>query len=201
MERFRLKNNLDPAPKQTVTVRMVFVFLGGILAMFVLFLVYLRYSNFSPLADYYTKKEQSKIPTLSSYLTIKLDNHLAGETVTLKIVDTQLAEVIGISNPTFPLKKAKLSIDDAGVHITGKTSNSIFGLNVEVLLVPKAQNKKLIFLIQDIKAGGVTAPSKVAYSVTPLISSAFEKVLPVGYNLNVSAARTIPQYLVIDVEK
>ena len=201
MERNRLKNELDPEPKQTVTVRMVFVFLGVIFAMFVLFLVYLRYSNFSPLANYYTKKEQAKIPTLTNYLTIKLGNHLAGETVQLKIVDTQLADVVGVSNPTFPLKKAKLSIDDTGVHITGRTSNSIFGLNTDVLLEPRAQNKKLVFSIKEIKAGGVTAPQKVVYSISPLISDSFSKVLPTNYNLNVSAARTIPQYLVIDVEK
>jgi len=201
MERNHLKNELALAPKQTVTVRMVFIFLSVILAMFILFLFYLRYSNFSPLAGYYTKKEQSKIPTLSSYLTIKLGNHLSGETVQLKIIDTQLAEVVGISNPTFPLKKAKLSIDDTGVHVSGKTSNSIFGLNTEVLLEPRAQNGKLVFSIKEIKAGGVTAPSKIVYAISPLISSAFEKVMPVNYNLDVTAARTIPQYLVVDVEK
>jgi hypothetical protein len=89
----------------------------------------------------------------------------------VRVNEDTLKSAIKISDPSFPLKKADLSITGLGIIISGKTSESILALKVEVRILPKVENEKLTFSVEEIKSSGITVPKTIVDQITPSLSS------------------------------
>lgn len=190
--------------KDSVSLTGVFVFLIIFFLLMASFLVYLRYSNISPLYDFYHKNVANNF-NLSEYFSASANTELnlsdSVKTADIKITEAQLSDTIGVTNETFPLKKATLKIDADGVKISGKTGNSIFGMKLDILLVPEVKDGKVTFSVKKIETLGVPAPAKVVDSLSPQIQSLFTNAIPASKDLRATGVRSMVGYLLVTVEK
>jgi hypothetical protein len=127
-------------------------------------LLYVTKDNPMSLSDYlsalhiYNKPDKTKNVPKSGEGIIRVD-------------ENTLKEAIKISDPSFPLKKADLSITGLGIIISGKTNDSILGLKVAVKVLPKVENEKLTFKIEEIKSSGVSVPKSIVDQISSPLNS------------------------------
>jgi len=188
-----------PKPKETVTVRAVFIFLIFIFLIFLSFLFYLRFSGFSPMVEFYKLKKPTISFNLADYLNSEA-NTSDSKKFEIKINEDQLKEAMKLSDSFIDLKKPDLKIKPEGVIITGKTSGGFLGINVEVLAVPKVEKGKINFDIKEVKAAGVVAPPRIADPLTGQISLALRDVVAPA-NLTVEEVRTMAGYILVEGSK
>jgi len=193
------KEKVQLKPKETVTVKAVFVFLSGILLILVSFLFYLRFSGFSPMFDFYHPKVAVAAFNFKDYLS-KETNESSGKTIFIKIDEAQLAETINLTNGFINLNNPVLKINTDGVTISGKTSGGIFGLNVDSVIFPKAQNGKLAFEVKEIKAAGVPAPTKIADPLMSALNMSLRNTV-VPENLSITSVHCMVGYLLVEGTK
>lgn len=183
-------------PKETVTVRAVFVFLIFIFSIFIAFLFYLRFSGFSPMVEIYKIKKPVTNFNLTDYLNREATANNS-EKFEIKINEEQLKEAIKLEDRFMDLKNPDLKIKPEGVLVSGKSSGGFFGVNVEVLAVPSVDEGKIKFDIKEVTAAGVVAPSRIADPLTSRISLALREVtVPDG--LIVEEVRTMAGYILVE---
>lgn len=192
-------NNLEP-PKSSVSLTAVFVFLFIILAIFVSFLFYLRFSNISPLADFFHRNSANLGQNLENYFKTETTIQ-SGPTVSMKITEAQISEAIGVDKSGFPLKSPSLSVRPEGVILTGKTSNYFWGIGIEAILTPKIVLGELQFDIKSIKAAGVQAPPQIADSLSPKLNDLFANLLPTDSGVTLSDVHPMVGYLLLEGKK
>lgn len=186
--------------KESVTLTGVFVFLGLIFLILVSFMVYLRFSNWSPFASFYQSAAVAPVSFLDQYNQQK---SLAptSKTADIKVTEDNLSQMINLSGSNFPLKNPSLKITPDGVDINGKTSNFFWGVSVDVILVPKVGGGKMIFNVKEIKAAGVVAPPKISDPLNSQISPLFNDAFSGLNQLKVDDVHCMVGYLLLTVEK
>jgi len=182
-------------PKQSVSIKGVIFFLAFLFLIFVSFLVYLRYSNFSPLAGIFHPELNWVSKDAPLTLQLKKDT---GK-VELKIACPDLETVLGLYGDDFPLKNPSCSINTKGVSIKGKLSEKLWSLKVEALMMPRAEEGKLVFEIVSIKAMGVTVPGEIASRVSAPLKEGSKNILPEG--ISVTEVRPMVGYVLVEGEK
>jgi hypothetical protein len=190
-------------PKKTVSVKAVIGYMGFLFAIFVTFMVWFRYSNFSPLADWYDKGITIQKVDIRSLFNSKVTS---GSTVTgnieLKITEQQIIDAAGVDKTSFPLKKAKLKVVPAGIEIEGKMSDKIWDfMMVKITLKPVVKDDAVSFDIEKIEASGVQAPPKITDLITPKIDYIFANLLPKDKLFKVTQVYAMQGFLLIDGEK
>lgn len=180
--------------KKTTSVVAVFVFVGIIFLILCGGLFYLRYSADSPLFHFYvpTPDVASVSDTLQKQLDVKTD-----PSVELKITENQISSAVCLTCDSFPLKKAELVVRPDGISITGKTSTYFWGINVEVTIKPKIENEKVTFDLTDIKAAGVTAPPKIADSISSQLKSLLANVVPANSAVSFKEVYAMVGYILV----
>jgi len=190
-------------PKQTISVKAVLLYMLFLFAIFVTFMIWFRYSNFSPLADYYQKGIAITKVNLRSLFSDKVStNAIPGSKVEIKVTEQQLSDSASVTKPSFPLKKASLKIFPTGVQISGKMSDAIWDfMTVEVTLLPVVKDGVVTFEIKEIKAAGVQAPPKVTDLIAPEITNIFSYALPKNKELKITDVYLMQGFLRIEGEK
>lgn len=192
----KIKNEEEDR-KESITLTQVFIFLGFILAILVAFLFYLKFSSFSPL-----NLNKLNVKTDFNLSSKYLDEVKKPSAVfEMTISEVELAQIVKVTDPSFPLKKAELKIVPEGITISGKTSSAPWGMKVDILVVPVVQLGKLSFEIKEIKALGVVAPPKISDAINPKISPLFEDIFPQSDKVEVQDAKTLLGKLYIEGAK
>jgi hypothetical protein len=187
-------------PKETISLTAVFIFLGFVLAMILSMLFYLRFSSWSPFSDFFHKHISTDISFLDIYNKQKTDSTSSNISGTdIKLTENELGQMIGIQNSDFPLKKATLVVKPEGVIVSGKTSTAFWGVPVEVTLMPKVVDGKVIFEITEIKAAGVVAPPKISGTLTTKLSTLFTTASNQINKINISNVRTMVGYILLEI--
>lgn len=174
-----------------VTLFLIFVLLmGGIL-----------YSRMLDLKS--TAKVQintQSIDNLQSKFSQSLDEQKSEPEANLSITESDLNQLInGTSN--FPLKNPKATIDENMIVISGKTGTSIFALTVDVGIVPRAENGKVVYDIKEIKAGGVPAPQQLSDTVSKSLSDFISSSMPSFNQITVGKVTLHSKYLDVTGKK
>ena len=190
-------------PKKTISVKAVLLYMLFLFAIFVTFMIWFRYSNFSPLADYYQKGIAITKVNLRTLFSDKVSaDKTAGSKVEIKVTEQQLSDAASVTKPSFPLKKASLKIVPAGVQISGKMPDAIWDfMTVEITLLPVVKDDVVTFEIKEIKAAGVQAPPKITDIVTPEINNIFSYALPKNKELKITDVYSMQGFLRIEGEK
>lgn len=186
-------------PKESISATAVFVFLALLFLLFSSFIVYLRFSNISPLAALYALKPDIKLEdqsSLSAQLKQSQNAHLE-----LIITEREFCSLVGIYSQEFPLKNPTCLIKPDGVTISGKTSDKFYAPKLDTLIIPKAENDKLVFEIKEAKVWGVPAPDTLAKPVFENLNSGLNQVLPDSNNVKVMEVRSMVGYIRVEGER
>lgn len=192
-------NNQTELPKESISLKAVFIFLGMIFVLLASGLFYLRFCSWSPFYDHYAKKTPINLAFTDLFKQAKSASVL--DTVDLKITESDLSSAIGIEKSDFPLKKATLKIKPEGIIVSGKTSTAFWGVPVDITLKPISGSGKLFIQLKEIKAGGVVAPPKIANTLSPKINTLFDQAFQSFDKLKIKEARTFVGYIMLEVEK
>lgn len=193
-------NEVTELPQESVTIRGVFIFLGLIFILIAGGLVYLRFSSWSIFAPYYNKDITLPGISLSDISNQQQISQPDSQIIEVKITDSELRSLINLSSDQFPLKKADANIKPEGILVTGKTSNNILGVGVEVVIIPKVVNQKVAFEIKEIKAGGITAPPKIVNMIRPKFEDLFSQISE-KQNFKAKSVRTQVGFMIIECEE
>lgn len=186
-------------PKETISATAVFIFLTLLFLIFSSFIVYLRYSSFSPLVSLYTLKSDIKLEDqLPLSLQLKQSKNINLE---LTITEIDFCSLIGIYSSDFPLKNSICSIKPDGITVSGKTSDKFWSPKLDILVTPKAENEKLVFEIKKAKIWGVSAPSSLANPIFDNLNKRLVKVLPESDNVKVTGVHSMVGYIRVEGEK
>ena len=186
-------------PKETISVTTVFVFLTFLFLIFSSFIVYLRFSNISPLANLYALKLDIK---LEDQLPLSLQLKQAqNANLVLTITEREFCSLAGVYSQDFPLKNPICSIEPDGVTVSGKTSQKFWSPKLDILILPKAENEILAFEIKEAKIWGVSAPETLAKPVFENLNSGLNQVFPDSNNIKVTEVRSMVGYIRIEGER
>lgn len=139
-------------------------------------------------------KSADEISLIANTDQEKIDSTALGEEIDIKITAEQLDSAIK-SITDFPLKKTSVTIDSSKVLISGKTSNSIFGLSVDVSVLPKIVNEDINYEILEIKASGVTAPKAISDQINQNLANSMSGILPSDSRINITDIKLFDGYL------
>ncbi|MFA7253194.1 MAG: hypothetical protein WC107_01420 [Patescibacteria group bacterium] len=185
-------------PKPTLSVTSVIIILAALLLVCSGFLFFLKFNNV--FKDFRFTKDNINKPSVFQTIKSNIDD-IQGPDVFLKITEDQLAEAIGVEDVDFPIQKAKLSITNDGIILNGKSSNSIFGLNLEVKALPRAENGKIMIDINEITAAGIKAPPKIADPLKDQINTLVANNIPGQDELKVEEIKSNPGFLLLSGTK
>lgn len=177
--------------KSSCSLWSIFIVLFAIFILFLLLVVYLKTKdifNFN-----YKGISQSNSQNINNKFT-EISSKTSGETVSITITEADLNSAI-ISQKDLPLKKPKIKIYSDKLLISGKTSDNILSLSVDVYVVPKITDGKIDFTISEIKTGGVIAPKKISDQINSNLSGYLSGMLPAASDLNVTDLKLYNGYL------
>lgn len=162
-------------PKPSCSLSLIFLVLGiiAILAIVGLFIVRKNGLNWS------IKKTET--PAVVSG-TIESEGK-----ITIKVTDKEINDGITKSGGNFPIKTATSQINNEGISIKGKTSNSIFGLGVIAIVLPKAENGSIKWEITSIKSAGLEAPKAVRDPINNQLGPLLESYVPSADNIDIQS--------------
>lgn len=201
----RIKQNknepLIPAEDESIIQRSSCSLLAVLSVLAIIFLVFLflllrmRSMDTKTITDI-----QTNTPAISSTDQSALDTKVPGEAISLRITAEKLDSAVKALKD-FPLKKPSVKIDSSKILLSGKTSNSIFGLSVDVSIVPKVSDGKISYDITEIKASGVAAPKAISDQINQNLASSLSGILPVDSSVNISEIKLSDGYLDIIGQK
>lgn len=181
------KDEEEVIKKSSCSLGAIFCLLLLVLAISIGILLYLKYKNFS----------LPKINSNATSSSVKIDDlkgKQSGEAVKITLTEADLNKAISESQ-NFPLKKPSLKVKADKIILSGKTSNSVLGLSVEVWITPFIENGQVKFKISDIKASGVTAPKKIADSLNNSLSGYLNNLIPVDNGVTITEIKLFEGYL------
>lgn len=124
-----------------------------------------------------------------------------GENLLMDFSEVEVSQYLGIADPDFPIKKAKLRIDDQAIKISGRLSDSFFALPVEFQIRPKIDNNKLTFVLDDVSASSVSMPKFVKDKINSYLDLIMRSKSLYDETLEIISANCTDQKLVIEVHK
>lgn len=153
-----------------------------------------------------SKIKMPSFPSRSSSLSLdeniskQLEDQIGESIVSIRISEDELSSILNANSEEFPLKKASVKITPEKIILSGKTSNSSLSFKVDVGIVPKVSEGKVVFEIKEIKTGGVSAPKVVTDEVNKNLSSYLSQ-----FNLNddvqVTEVKLYQDYLIATGER
>ncbi len=133
---------------------------------------------------------------IADFISQKIVDKEVGEKVVISIYEEELAELIEIDNVNFPLKNATLNIEERGVIIKGKTSDSILSFSVEVLFEPYINDQKQMALkVMKANAGFVNLPNSLKEKLNQYIDNSINKEIEKIDNLEFDSVKCYQDYL------
>jgi len=144
-----------------------------------------------------TKKFSSSAPKVNLNINSSQLISLPGEAATVKLTEAQIQSAINTNDASFPLKKATVKVNTDKIILSGKTSNSFWGVSVEVSLVPRVDLGKVVFDITEIKSAGVTAPKSVSDMVNKSLGQYLDGLSSSVGNIEVTSVKLDQGYMTI----
>ncbi|MEI6498544.1 MAG: hypothetical protein WCO23_01130 [bacterium] len=120
-----------------------------------------------------------------------------GESFNVKITEKQLAEMLGVDSPDFPLQKASLKINSDKIIISGRNGTSLLALKIDIGLLPKVDNGKVTLEIVSIESLGVVAPKQITDAIQPKLAKMFADIYSVPPNITISNINLEPKTIII----
>lgn len=176
----------NPVPKSSCALWSIFLILFIILLAIIGSLLYLK-----------TKKFSYNAPKVNLNINSSEQLALPGEEVTVKLTEAQIQSAINTNDANFPLKKATVKVNSDKIVLSGKTSDSFWGVSVEVGLVPKVENGKVKFDITEIKSAGMTAPKSISDMVNTNLSQYLDGLSSSVGNVEVSKVELNPGFVTV----
>lgn len=144
-----------------------------------------------------TKKFSSSVPKVNLNINSSQQVVTSGEEVTFKLTESQIQSAINTNDASFPLKKATVKVNADKIILSGKTSNSFWGVSVEVSLIPRVDSGKIVFDITDIKSAGVTAPKSVSDIVNKNLGQYLDGLSSSVGNIEVTSVKLDQSFLTV----
>lgn len=176
----------SPVPKSSCAIWSIFLALFIILLLIIGSLFYLK-----------TKKFSLIVPKVNLNTNTSQHDFMSDEEVTIKLTEAQIQNSINADDANFPLKKAKIKVNSDKILLSGKTSNSFWGVSVEVGIVPKVESGKVQFDITEIKSAGVTAPKSISDLVNKNLSQYLDGLSSSVGNIEVSKVELNDGYVMV----
>jgi|GEM_PF-1224405 len=192
----RLSKEPTEVARPSISVKTVFVIVGMLFAVLVYALYFFRYSDLSPLYSYY-HQSTSDAAALSNSVQTEVGKTKNGDAVEIKITESQLTSALCVSCSSFPLKKASAKMTEDGVIIEGKTSNSFWGVNLQITMKPKADKGKVVFELAEFQAAGVAAPPSITKTYSQKLKDAFADLIPGASSVDVSEVHNLIGSLIV----
>lgn len=151
-----------------MTLSSVFFFLLFVFISLLAMLLYIRYSNIFHL------NAPIKKPVYSGSVSDRIKDQLKkqdaqSEEATLVLWEEDLTNLLGSTKDPI-LKNPQAKINKEKIVVSGKMNN-IVGLKVEMSVVPKVENGKIVCDIKEIKALGVPAPKEISQKLNGQVSN------------------------------
>lgn len=175
--------------KSSCSLWTVFVILIIILLIFLGLIFFIKTKNLKPQINLSSLKNTS-LSVDQSEITTKN----TGDAINIRVTEIELDNVVK-STKDFPLKKPSVKIISTKIIISGKTSDSIFGLTTEVGIVPRINDGSISFDITDIKTAGVVAPKKISDQINQNLSQYLSNLLPMTSSILVTDIKLSEGYL------
>ena len=189
------KKNSSCCSLPMVIIILIFVFAGIVYA-----LIYVKNLTKSGI-DYVIENKKTSQSSLSESFEEKTKLILPGETTTINFSEVEVSNYLGVADSDFPLKKARIEINQEGIHISGKTSENIFSLPVSATVRPKIEDQKLSFVLDEIASGSISLPSKVKDNLGSYLEMQMRSRKLYDQNLEIVSASTSEDTLTIEVTR
>jgi len=154
-------------PESSISLRTIILNFVILLLLIAAFLFYLRF-NQSSFLDF---KFLSKGAISSNLEDVFKDEFktgsLKGDSFEIQINEKKLKNIVGLNDPNFFLKNPDLKINSDFIVISGKAESSLLSPKIEFFITPEAEEGTITFKIEEIKAAGIVAPSKISSSLSP----------------------------------
>lgn len=137
---------------------------------------------------------------LDQNISKQLDDQKGESIVSIRITEDELSNVLNVNSEGFPLKKPSVKITSDKIILSGKTSNSPLSFKLDIGIVPRVENGKVVFDIEDIKTAGVSAPKVVTDEVNKSLSSYLNQV-NLNKDIKVTDVKLYQGYLIATGER
>lgn len=178
-----------------IIIFLIIIFLGIIFLLF-----YIKNYTKSGINHIVDSRRQSQM-TLFEDFTKKTEAINPGETVKIDFSEVEIANYLGIADPDFPLKRARLKVEDNGIIVTGKTNDSMFSLPINTVIRPKIEQQKLIFVLDELATGSISVPGSVRESVNNYLIMLMKTRELYDPNLEIISASTSKGKLTLEINK
>ncbi len=186
--------------KNCCSLPLIIIFLIIIFVGIIILLFYIKNYTKSGISYIVDSRRQSQV-TLSEDFAQKTKAINPGDTVKIDFTEVEIAYYLGIADPDFPLKRAKLKVEDSGIVVTGKTSDSILSLPVNTVIRPKIEQQKLIFVLDELATGSISVPSSVRESVNNYLIMLMKTRELYDPSLEIISASTSKGKLTLEINK
>ncbi len=186
--------------KSCCSIPVLFIFLIAVFALLVTALILLK--NYTKRGIDYVAKNQKEAESdmIDSFIT-DTQNMNPGETLTLDFTEVEVANYLAISDPDFPLQKARLEIEDRGIIISGSIKKSILSLPVKAVVVPKVEEGRVKLYIDDLSSGSISLPQAVKNSLNDYLDLMMRSKNLYDDTLEITGTETRENLFKIDVYK
>ncbi len=153
-----------------------------------------------------SKIKMPSFPSRNNSLSLQenISKQLEGQTgesiVSIRISENELSSILNANSEEFTLKKPSVKITPEKIILSGKTSNSPLSFKVDVGIIPKVADGKVLFEIKEIKTGGVSAPKVVTDEVNKNLSSYLSQ-FNINDDVKVTEVKLYPDYLIATGER
>jgi len=138
--------------------------------------------------------------SLKENISKQLDDQKGESIVNIRISEDELSDVLNINSEGFPLKKSSVKITSDKIILSGKTSDSPLSFKLDIGIVPRVENDKVVFDIGEIKTAGVSAPKVVTDAVNQSLSDYLNQV-NLNDDIKVTDVKLYQGYLIATGER
>lgn len=190
----RLRNN------GCCTLPFLIALLVIVFAVIIIGLIYFK--NYTKLGiDYLAKSNPLNQTDLREGFIEQTKQIQPGETAVLEFTEIQISQYLGLSDPDFPIRKARLHIDNKGVVINGKLSDSFLSLPIEICLRPKIDHGKLIFVLDDVAASSISLPKFAKDKINDYLDLIMRSKELYDPNLEIISTYTADKILRVEIQR
>ncbi len=189
------KKNKNCCSLPLIILFLIFIFIGLIIFMF-----YIKNYTKSGI-DLIVENRKINQVTLSDSFISKTEKIKIGETVNVDFSEIEVSNYLGVADSDFPLKRARLTIDNKGIIITGRTSDNALSLPIKTVVRPKIEQQKLIFFLDELATGAVSVPSNIKNNVNNYLLMIMKSRELYDQNLEIISASTSEGKLTLEINR
>jgi len=194
-------SDLDTSRKKSCcSLPFIVILLFSIFVIMVVILLWLKNSTHIGLG-FVADKYNQDYTLVTDSLVDKANNLASGQTSNLEFSEKEVAAYLGLSDEDFPLKNAKLSINPDGVHLSGRTSKSVFSLPVSVIIMPHLEQDKIILSVDNVSTGSISLPQRIRGSMDEYLDLIMRS-RPIGNDqLDIQSVTCETQKIIVAIQK